>query len=94
MPSKPYKPNPSTLLHLRQRWKLDAKELVMIDDRFLTGGKAAYRAGSQFIYIKNPLIDRKFAPWGELWFSVLRMIERSCYTHPQILLRTREDSNL
>lgn len=93
MPPKPYKPNPSTLLHLRQRWKLEPEELVMIDDRFSTGGKAAYRAECQFIYIKKPLIDNSFAPLGELWFHLVRFLERAQYQEPPVLC-TREDSNL
>jgi predicted HAD superfamily phosphohydrolase YqeG len=93
MSSRPYKPNPSTLIHLSQRWKLESHQIAMVDDRFLTGGKAAYHAQSSFIYIKQPLIDRSFAFWGELWFYAIRSYERYRYQQPPFLC-TQEDSNL
>ena len=94
MSSRPYKPNPSTLIHLKQRWKLEGSEIVMIDDRLLTGGKAAYRAGCSFLYIADPLVDRAFEPFAELWLGAVRWIERLCYQCPEQIMRTREDSNL
>lgn len=95
MPPKPHKPNPSTLLHLAQRWKISPENIAMIDDRFTTGGLAAFRAKSKFILVADPLVDFSKRFYSELWFSSVRFIEKMIYDLPiKEIKRTQEDSNL
>ncbi len=95
MPPRPHKPNPSTLLHLAQRWKISPENIAMIDDRFTTGGLAAFRSKSKFILVQNPLVNFRKRFYSELWFSSLRWVEKMIYELPaNEIKRTQEDSNL
>jgi hypothetical protein len=49
----------------------------MVDDRLLTGCLAALVAGARPCYIRHPFISFKQCPLAELFFKLLRRIERN-----------------
>jgi uncharacterized protein len=51
-------------------------QILMVDDRLLTGCLAALVAGARPCYIRQPYISFKHRPLAELFFMLLRRIER------------------
>ena len=81
--SHPKKPSPLAIKKASKLWSCPVESLAMVDDRLLTGGKAAAAAGAQFIYITNPFKDFRLHLWKEVGCIVLRWIERVLYGIPQ-----------
>lgn len=94
MPTHPKKPSPSTLQYLQARWKCQPHEIAMVDDRLLTGGLAAFRAGVCFIFVAEAVADYSLAPVLETGFAALRLWEKLRYRAPNKNWCTRGDSNL
>jgi uncharacterized protein len=52
------------------------ENVLMVDDRLLTGMLAAAVAGTSSLYIAQPLADFSYSPVKEAVFATLRSIER------------------
>jgi len=52
------------------------RQVLIVDDRLLTGILAAVLAGAGSIYITGPYRDFRHAPAAELFFALLRVVER------------------
>ena len=72
----PKKPSPNGLKNLSKYWNLPIESILMIDDRLMTGGLAAFRANSRFAWITSPVTNYRLNPIRELFFSLLRALER------------------
>ncbi len=72
----PKKPYPDGLIQLAEHWNTIPQHLLLVDDRWLTGGLAALLAGAQFLYIEKPYVHWRKRPLAELFFTTLRTIER------------------
>jgi predicted HAD superfamily phosphohydrolase YqeG len=70
------KPFPDGLMAIRNVADCKISDIVILDDRLLTGGLATCIAGTKFIYIKKPLISLAHNCIAELFFIVLRSLER------------------
>lgn len=70
------KPYPDGLIEIQKASGCRPSEIVLLDDRLLTGGLAAILAGAHFIYISIPLVSFRNHPVPELFFGVLRRLER------------------
>lgn len=70
---KPFIDGIQTIVHDRN---VAPQQLLLIDDRLLTGLLAAQIAGIQGCYVYYPWIDWKQRPFSESWYWVLRRIER------------------
>ena len=70
------KPFPDGLMAIRNVADCKISDIVLLDDRLLTGGLATCIAGTKFIYIKKPLISLAHNCIAELFFIVLRSLER------------------
>ncbi len=70
------KPYPNGLQEITFKAKVKPEELVLVDDRLLTGGLAAILAGTQFLYVRKPFIDYRAKPFKEVCFQCLRLLER------------------
>jgi len=70
------KPYPDGLRFICERYGFQAKELVLLDDRLLTGMLASCIAGTQAIYIYPAYRDFKAHPIKEGFFAGLRLSER------------------
>ncbi len=70
------KPYPDGLQQIMLQAKVKPEEVLMIDDRLLTGILAALIAKTKGCYITDPTICIKKHPLPELFFIVLRKIER------------------
>jgi len=70
------KPYPDGIQQILQIAKVSPPELLMVDDRLLTGVLAAIVAGSSACYITKPLISLTKRPLPELFFIGLRKMER------------------
>lgn len=71
------KPYPDGLLKIIQTYHYQPHELLMVDDRLLTGCLAALNAGTQAAWISKPyrqLRSRQFLL--ELYFSLLRTLDK------------------
>jgi predicted HAD superfamily phosphohydrolase YqeG len=71
----PKKPSPLRLDEIAHIWSLKPENLLMIDDRLLTGGLCAFRAGTQFAYLTTPLTSYKKHFFREIFFTILRKVE-------------------
>lgn len=72
----PKKPSPDALKKLSQTWNLPVSAILMVDDRLLTGGLAAFRAKSQFAWVTHPVTNYKSNLIRELFFTVVRFLEK------------------
>lgn len=70
--SMPRKPYPEGLLHIAALAGLEPHTILMVDDRLLTGILAAVLAGTQAIWINQPVRDFKLHFFKEVWFTFLR----------------------
>lgn len=70
------KPYPDGLLGIISREQCNAAEVILIDDRLLTGGLAATLAETKCLLIKNPYRQLRGNACRELAFMLLRAIER------------------
>ncbi|MBM4222660.1 MAG: hypothetical protein FJ161_02525 [Gammaproteobacteria bacterium] len=83
------KPNIKGVEILQKIWGCEFFELLMVDDRFATGGVMAYKAGMHFAYCSNPIQNFHHAVMKEYFFVMIRYIERLFYGWC-----AREESNL
>jgi predicted HAD superfamily phosphohydrolase YqeG len=70
------KPYPEGLIQLAVQWHISPERMVLVDDRWLTGGLAALLAGTQFLYIEKPYINFMKRPFKESFFMFLRWVEK------------------
>ena len=70
------KPYPEGLLYILQKMQLEPKELLVIDDRLLTGILAAVLVGARGCLITKPWVCLSRRPIQESLFIVLRKLER------------------
>ncbi len=70
------KPYPDGLKHIAKQQGFKPKELVLVDDRLLTGVLASCIAGTEVIYISPAYSNFKKHPLQESFFASLRLLER------------------
>ncbi len=70
------KPYPDGVLQILKISKSNPDEAIIIDDRILTGILAGHIAGIKTIYIRNPFSDISGNPGDELFFAILRKLEK------------------
>jgi predicted HAD superfamily phosphohydrolase YqeG len=70
------KPYPDGLLQICQQLNYQPQQVILADDRLLTGGLATCLAGTQFLYIQQPYVQISKRPVDELFFMSLRYLER------------------
>lgn len=70
------KPYPDGLAQIIKIKQVAAHEVMLVDDRLLTGGLAACLAGTQVTYIRQPYIALAKRPIKELFFIILRSLEK------------------
>lgn len=70
------KPYPEGLNQLIDYFHCEKSELALVDDRLLTGMLAVCLAGTQGIYIRQAYSNIKKRPLAEVFFMLLRKIER------------------
>lgn len=69
------KPYPDGLKHIAEMEGASLSDIVMVDDRLLTGILAAIIAGTSKILISHPLKDYRFNAVSEIFFTILRFSE-------------------
>lgn len=74
---KKKKPYPDGIYEIVKLTNTDPKELLVVDDRLLTGILAAIIADSQAFYVTKPLVDLSKHTFLELCFIFLRFFERT-----------------
>lgn len=70
------KPYPDGLKKAGELAGAPLASIMMVDDRLLTGCLAALVAGARPCYIRRPYVSRTHLPLAELFFGLLRIIER------------------
>ena len=70
------KPYPDGLMAIKNMANCKFSDIVLLDDRLLTGGLATCLAGTKFIYIKKPLVYLAHNFIAEIFFIALRSLER------------------
>lgn len=70
------KPYPDSILSVLQKTRVNPSELLLVDDRLLTGILATIIAGVRGCYITQPLMDLHKRPIKELFIMGLRLFER------------------
>ncbi len=70
------KPFPDGLLQLQKESQIPGRQILMVDDRLLTGILAALLAETQALWIKKPYQNFKVHPFKETWFHLLRIMDR------------------
>ncbi len=70
------KPYPDGLIKTAELAGVPISEIIMVDDRLLTGCLAAIVAGARPCYIRKPFISFGHRPFSELFFLLLRSAER------------------
>jgi predicted HAD superfamily phosphohydrolase YqeG len=73
----PKKPYPEGLNQLVKHFSCKKNELVLVDDRLLTGMLAVCLAGVEGVYISNAYKDLSKRPIVEIFFMLLRKFERT-----------------
>lgn len=73
---KQKKPYPDSILAILDKTRVNPSELLVIDDRLLTGILAAIIAGVRGSYITQPLVDLHKRPISECFIMSLRQFER------------------
>ena len=74
--AKRKKPYPDGLQEIATLTPWEKDTIALIDDRLLTGALATVLAGTQCIYVDQPLINYQKHPFTELFFQTLRILER------------------
>lgn len=70
------KPYPDGLNAILNRTQVSPHQALIVDDRLLTGILAAEIVGIKALWLTHPLINFKVKPIAELFFIVLRQIEK------------------
>ncbi len=70
------KPYPDGLKKTGELAGVPLSSILMVDDRLLTGCLAAINAGARPCYIRRPYVSFSHRPAAELFFKLLRRIER------------------
>lgn len=73
---KQKKPYPDSILAILDKTHVAPSELLVVDDRLLTGILAAIIAGVRGFYITQPLVDLYKRPISECFIMSLRQFER------------------
>ena len=71
------KPYPDGLMAIKNMANCTLTDIVLLDDRLLTGGLATCLAGTKFIYINKPLVSLAHNFIAEIFFIALRSLERT-----------------
>ena len=74
------KPFPDGLNKTGELAGVPLSSILMVDDRLLTGCLAALIAGARPCYIRNPYVSFRHRPASELFFLILRRLERGLVT--------------
>jgi putative phosphatase len=69
------KPYPDGLRFIAEQEGVAPTNIIMVDDRLLTGILAAIIAGTSWLYISRPLKDYGFNTVPEIFFTILRFSE-------------------
>lgn len=70
------KPYPMGLQALAKQSQTPLSQVLLVDDRWLTGMLAAILAGTEGLYVQQPYADFKKNPMVESFFAGLRIVER------------------
>ncbi len=70
------KPYPDSIVEVIENEKVLPEQVAIVDDRLLTGLLAAELAGADFFFLSKPLTDYRGSPFTEIFFSVMRRLER------------------
>ena len=70
------KPCPDDLVSYFQSKKLQAKDVLVVDDRLTSGVLAACIIGASSLLLQKPIIHYQSAFFQELYFRLIRFIER------------------
>lgn len=70
------KPYPAGILQIQKLSATIAAQILIIDDRLLTGILAGHLAGIKTCFIQAPWVDFKHNFFVEFWFLLLRLGER------------------
>ena len=70
------KPYPDGLRKTGELTGVPLSAILMVDDRLLTGCLAAINAGTLPCYIRSPYISFRHRPFAEMFFMLLRKVER------------------
>lgn len=70
------KPYPDGIKKTGELAGVPLSSIMMVDDRLLTGCLAAILAGARPCYIRRPLVSLRYNPVAELFFMLLRAVER------------------
>jgi HAD superfamily phosphatase (TIGR01668 family) len=73
------KPYPDGVQAICLHLKVSPKEVLVVDDRLLTGVLAAIIAGAEVAYITQPYIGWQQRPIVEAFFASLRYLERNFF---------------
>lgn len=73
------KPYPDGLLKIIKTSGVQPSEVMLLDDRLLTGVLAAYLAETRVTYINRPYIDFRGNPFPELIFASVRAAEQRLF---------------
>jgi HAD superfamily phosphatase (TIGR01668 family) len=74
------KPYPDGIKKTGELARVPLSQILMVDDRLLTGCLAALVAGARPGYIRRPYVSFSHRPLAELFFMLLRRIERCLVT--------------
>jgi HAD superfamily phosphatase (TIGR01668 family) len=70
------KPYPDGINKAGELAQVPLSQILMVDDRLLTGCLAALLAGARPCYIRRPFVSFSHRPLAELLFKLLRWLER------------------
>lgn len=73
------KPYPDGLQQIINLTNTPPDNILLIDDRLLTGALAAAIAGTKVCHIKTPFVDIKHSPIRERFFMFLRWLENHAF---------------
>lgn len=73
------KPYPDGLNTIIKETGLRPNQIILVDDRLLTGGLAAILSGTRFCHVKNPVRDFSTRPVKEAFFHTLRTLENAWF---------------
>jgi predicted HAD superfamily phosphohydrolase YqeG len=74
------KPFPDGLIKTGELAGVPLSQILMVDDRLLTGCLAAVVTGARPCYIRRPYVSYSHRPLAELFFALLRRAERGLVT--------------
>ncbi|MFM8453709.1 MAG: hypothetical protein ACKOAD_01780 [Gammaproteobacteria bacterium] len=73
----PKKPDPKGLLSLSEDLAIEKSRILIVDDRLSTGVLAGLLAKTQVAWVFKPLQDFHYNPLQELFFSIIRCVEKT-----------------